>query len=295
VGPHELAAATLGQWTWDPLVIAALVASASLYARGGRRLLRRRQDPPPLRRWEIAAFAAGWLTLLIALVSPLDALSDLLFSAHMAQHELLMVVAAPLLVLGRPLVAMLWALGPAARARLGRWSRARAWRAVWPRLSAGFTALVLHGLAVWLWHVPSWHQAALRSEGVHLVQHLSFFWTAALFWWAVAHGRYGRLGYGIAVVFVFATAVHTSVLGALLTFATRVWYPLYGERAHAGAAGALEDQQLAGLIMWVPAGALFIVIALGLFAAWLGESERRLGYSRLAAVARPVEGGGHEA
>jgi putative membrane protein len=287
---HPEAATVLGGWTWDPLVTAALATTALAYARGARRLAARAEGLPPLRRWEVAAFVGGWLALLVALVSPLDALSDLLFSAHMAQHELLMIVAAPLLVLGRPLVVFLWALPPRARVRLGGWSRARAWRAAWHGVSGPLAALLAHGLAVWIWHLPSWHEAALRSEGVHLIQHLSFFWTAALFWWAVVHGRYGRIGYGVAVVFVFATAVHTSVLGALITFATRVWYPLYGDRARAWGIVPIEDQQLAGLIMWVPAGALLMVIGLGLFAAWLGESERRLRYSSAARLAPPPAG-----
>ena len=285
---HLSARTVLGWWTWDPLVAAALALAAALYARGARRLTTRAESLAALRWWEIAAFVGGWLALFVALVSPLDALSDLLFSAHMAQHELLMIVAAPLLVLGRPFVVALWALPGAARARVGAWTRARAWRAAWRGISGPLFALLAHGFAVWVWHLPSWHQAALRSEGVHLVQHLCFFWTAALFWWAVVHGRYGRIGYGIAVVFVFATALHTSVLGALLTFATRVWYPLYGERARAWGLTPLEDQQLAGLIMWVPAGVLFMVIGLALFAAWLGESERRLRYSRVPALGAPA-------
>jgi cytochrome c oxidase assembly factor CtaG len=289
---HHLDAATvLGWWTWDPLVMGVLAATALAYARGTRALAARAGLLPPLRGWERTAFAAGWLALFAALVSPLDALADLLFSAHMAQHELLMIVAAPLLVLGRPLVAFLWALPRRARARAGRWSRARGWRAAWRGLSGPLAALIAHGAAVWAWHLPSWHEAALRSEGVHLVQHLCFFWTAALFWWAVAHGRYGRAGYGVAVVFVFATALHTSVLGALLTFATRVWYPLYAERARTWGVVPIDDQRLAGLIMWVPGGALFMVIGLALFAAWLGESERRVGYSRVAALPPPLSGG----
>jgi cytochrome c oxidase assembly factor CtaG len=293
--PHHLDAVTvLGWWTYDPLVTAVLAVSGVLYARGARALARRADGLPALRRWEVAAFAAGWLALFVALVSPLDALSDLLFSAHMAQHELLMVVAAPLLVLGRPLVAMLWALPARARARVGALVRQAAWRRAWHSVSGPLAALLVHGVAVWVWHVPSWYEAALRNEGVHLVQHLCFFWTAALFWWAVVHGRYGRIGYGVAVLFVFATAVHTSVLGALLTFATRLWYPLYGERGRAWGIVPLEDQQLAGLIMWVPAGALLMVIGLALFAAWLGESERRLGYTRVATLTVPARRGPDE-
>jgi cytochrome c2 len=124
---------------------------------------------------------------------------------------------------------------------------------------------------LWAWHLPVAFEWALHDSNVHAMQHLMFFITAALFWWAIIHGRYGRLGYGMAVFFVFATAMHTALLGVLLTYATHLWYPTYAHTAP----HALEDQQLAGLIMWIPAGVIFTLIALALFAAWLGESERR--------------------
>jgi putative membrane protein len=112
---------------------------------------------------------------------------------------------------------------------------------------------------------------------VHAVQHLCFFGTAALFWWGIAHGRYGRTGYGAAVVYVFATALHSGLLGALLTVSPRVWYVPY-LTTHVGGLAPLEDQQLAGLVMWVPAGLLLTGGGLVLFAAWLRESDRRTRY-----------------
>jgi putative membrane protein len=144
----------------------------------------------------------------------------------------------------------------------------------WRGLTAPVAVLLLHGAVVWIWHLPALFEWALRDEGVHAFQHLCFFWTAALFWWAVVHGRYGPLGYGVAVVFVFVTAVHTSVLGAILTFAPGIWYPTYASIAAARGTSALDDQRLAGLLMWVPSGALFILFGLALFAAWLGAAER---------------------
>jgi putative membrane protein len=110
---------------------------------------------------------------------------------------------------------------------------------------------------------------------VHAVQHAGFFFTAALFFWSLLHGRYGRVGYGASACFVFLTAAHTGLLGALLTVAGSLWYPIQQERGLPYGICALEDQQLAGLIMWVPAGAILVIIGLALFAAWLGESERR--------------------
>ncbi|HUP49709.1 MAG TPA: cytochrome c oxidase assembly protein, partial [Thermoanaerobaculia bacterium] len=89
------------------------------------------------------------------------------------------------------------------------------------------------------------------------------------------HGRYGRLGYGMAVLFVFGTALYSGALGALITLAPRLWYPIYGSRTAALDIDPMTDQQLAGLIMWIPAGTILIIVALALFAAWLGAMERR--------------------
>lgn len=260
--------------SWDAAIAAALFAAAVLYAAAVSRVWRAAGVGRGTRWREVACVAAGWLALIVALVSPLDALSDVLFAAHMTQHELLMLVAAPLIVLGRPLVTMLWLLPPATRQRVRHVQRPSVMR-VWLWLTAPVTVLLIHGVVVWIWHVPVLFEAALASEGVHALQHLLFFWSAALFWWALVHGRYGRLGYGISVIFVFATAMHTGVLGALLTFSPHVWYPSYAASAASYEGGALADQQLAGLLMWIPAGAVFLVIGLALFGAWIGEAGRR--------------------
>jgi putative membrane protein len=288
-GGHLTASEVLRWWSWDPFVILGLALSAALYASGLRRLWRRAGVDQGIRRWEAACFAAGWLFLLVALVSPLDALGGILFSAHMAQHEVLMLLAAPLTVLGRPLLVFLWALPPPARERVGRWTQRPAVAAVWRAVTGPLTVWVVHGAALWIWHLPALYQATLESELVHAVQHLSFFGSAALFWWALIHGRYGRMGYGVSVLYVFTTAVHSGVLGALLTFAPRLWYPIYEERTSRWGLSALEDQQLAGLLMWVPAGVVFILLGLALFAAWLGEAERRVAHTRSERLVKALE------
>ena len=110
--------------------------------------------------------------------------------------------------------------------------------------------------------------------------------TAALFWWGMVHGRYGRAGYGVGVLYVFLTALHSTVLGALLTVAPNPWYGAYARATHGPHTDALGDQQLAGLIMWVPSGVIFIVVGLALFAAWLGEAERRARAGSVTAARR---------
>ncbi|HEX3529969.1 MAG TPA: cytochrome c oxidase assembly protein [Thermoanaerobaculia bacterium] len=288
-GHHLEAESVLSWWTWEPFTVLLLAISGALYATGLIRLWRRAGVGQGIRRWQAFCFAAGWLALIAALLSPVDALGGILFSAHMVQHELLILVAAPLLVLGRPLAPFLWALPGSARETAGRWSQSPAFAAGWRLLTAPFTVFILHGLALWIWHLPSLYQATLDNELIHALQHLSFFLSSVLFGWSLLHGRFGRLGYGAAVLYVFLTSLHSGLLGALLTFAPRLWYPIYAARTSRWGLSPLEDQQLAGLIMWIPAGVLFIVLGLGLFAAWLGEAERRVAHTRSETLIRALE------
>jgi putative membrane protein len=273
LGPHQL----WGAWSWEPGIVLPLALGAGLYAVGLRALWRAAGPGRGIRKRDAAAFALGWATLALALLSPLHRLGEALFSAHMVQHELLMALAAPLLVLGRPLVPFVWGLPPGWRRTLGRWTGGDRFRGVWATLTHPVTAWSLHAAAIWIWHVPSLYEASLRSEAVHALQHASFLGTALLFWWSVLEGRrHGRLGWPGAVIALFTTAVHTSILGALLTFSTRLWYPLYGATSAAWGLTPLEDQQLAGLIMWVPGGLAYLVAALALMASWLAEPKHAL-------------------
>lgn len=257
-------------WKPDALMATTLAITGVWYLAG---LARSRHGTAigAVRSWEAAAFAVGWLTLVAALLSPIATASELLFSVHMTQHELLMLVAAPLLMLGRPVVPFLWALP--VRWRRGLKSR-HTIAAVWRHATAPLAVFAIHAIALWIWHLPALYQAAVLDDGIHALQHLSFTGSACLFWWGLLRGRYGRLGYGAAVFYVFATAVHSGGLGALMTLSRSPWYALYVERARPGF-DPLEDQQLAGLIMWIPSGVVMTLFGLAIFAAWLGESERR--------------------
>jgi putative membrane protein len=267
LAPHDLWTA----WSWEPLVVASLMLSAWLYFRGLRALWRSAGRGRGIRAWEAAAFALGWLFLAIALISPLHRLGGVLFAAHMVQHELLMVVAAPLLVLGRPIVPCLWGVPISWRRLAGTVSAAGTVRGAWQLLTRPSVAWTVHAFAIWLWHAPAWYQATLESEAVHTLQHVSFLGTALLFWWALLRGREGRPGRPAAVIYLFTTAIHTSLLGVLLLFSERLWYPLYDATTAAWGLTALEDQQLAGAIMWVPAGLAYLFASLGLAATWLRE------------------------
>jgi putative membrane protein len=269
---HDLART----WAFEPVVVAGLAASGLLYAVGVRRLWREAETGRGVRRWEVCAFAGGWLSLFVALVSPLHPWGRVLFSAHMTQHEILMLVAAPLVVLGRPLVAFLWALPIRWARAFGNWAKTAWWQEFWRALTNPFVAWALHAVALWVWHVPALFQATLRSEWVHTAQHLSFLLSALLFWWALIHGRRGLMGYGAGVLYMFTTMVHSGLLGALITFAGTPWYPAYNGLTASWGLTPLEDQQLGGMIMWIPAGLVYIVAGLALFAGWLRESDATL-------------------
>ena len=264
------------RWTFDPVVVASLLLAGALYAAGAARQRRAAGRGRGIRTAQLLCFAGAWISLVLALVSPMAAVSDLLFSVHMTQHEVLMLIAAPLLVLARPLAVFAWALPEAWRPVVGRFTRRPAVAASWRTLTGPVTVWILHGASLWVWHLPALFQAAVADDGVHAWMHVTFLFTAALFWWALVHGRYGRLGYGVGVLYVFTTGLHSTLLGALLTLAPRPWYAIYGARAAALGHDPLEDQQLGGLLMWVPFGIVFLVIGLALFAAWLGEARRRV-------------------
>lgn len=253
--------------TLDPWVLAGLASAILLYGLGVSRLWRRGIGYG-VRVWQVCAYTGGIVALVAALVWPLDGLSEHSLAAHMVQHMLLVGVAPPLLVIGLPVRA--FAAWAPARALL-RVLRTRAWQ----RVTRPSTAFVLHSAVLWVWHVPAPFQAALQHAGAHALEHASFLVSAVIFWWALlAAGRAHSNGYGISALLTLAMIMHTGVLGALLTFASHPLYPVYGEAGWLGLS-PLEDQQLAGLIMWVPGGLLYLGLGLALAQAWLRLAQRR--------------------
>jgi putative membrane protein len=174
------------------------------------------------------------------------------------QHLLLVIVAAPLLVLGEPQYVLLWLLRVDGRRSVARWwRRAYAFRAIWSAVSRPAIAWLLHVGALWAWHVPRLYDAALRDERIHVVEHLTFLLTALLFWW-VALDRH-RLRLGVATFYLFAAGLQGTLLGALLTIARHPWYVAHYTTTQNWGLTSMEDQQLAGLIMWIPAGLVYLV------------------------------------
>lgn len=269
---HEVAADGDRAPAW---VVVSMAVSLALYAIGAWRL--RNRAGRSRREWAVrgAAFAGGWLALAAALLSPLDRLGVQLFSVHMLQHELLMVLAAPLLVVAQPLGVWAWALAPSLRRGAGALLHAPPWRAAWRVLQWPALAWALQAIALWGWHVPALFELALHDSGWHTLQHTSFFATALLYWWTVLGAR-TREKQGVAIASLFTTMMHSGALGALIVLSPRLWYPAYAERAPLYGLSALEDQQLGGLLMWIPAGFAYFAVGLLLALRWSGLAPRRV-------------------
>lgn len=265
VQPHDLWSA----WSFDPGVVMPLALCAFLYYLG---IYRSKVIPGR----QIVAFTAGLLSLGVALVSPLHALGEALFSAHMIQHEILMLISAPLLVVGRPLVPFLWALPISWRRGIGKAVKANPVRSIWRAITYPLVAWGIELVVLWVWHAPVLFERTLTSELVHAAQHTSFLVASLLFWWAVFQGGERRMAYGMSVIYIFTTAVHSTILGALLTLSPNLWYSGYADTTGAWGLTPLQDQQIGGLIMWVPAGTVYLMAALWLFSLWLDESGFRM-------------------
>jgi putative membrane protein len=258
-------------WTFDAWVTVPLALSALWYAVGWWKLHQRATHAS--HRAGATFFSVGWLVLAAALVTPLHAAGERSFAAHMLEHELLMLAAAPLLVLSRPLGVALWAFPPRVRQGLAAGCSAM-FGAAWRGLTAPVVATLVQAAVLWLWHAPHLFDLALANDGWHVVQHLCFLISALLFWWAVLHGR-GVQRTGIAVGCLFFTATVSGALGALMAFSNSPWYAGYAASGlDAFGLTPAEDQQLAGVLMWVPGGLVHAAAGLALLARRLREGDR---------------------
>lgn len=265
----------------EPSIAISLAAAALLYGAGVRAVWRRAGRGHGVSVQQAALFAAGIATLALALLSPLDTIADELFTAHMVQHMVLIAVAPPLLVLGAPAVAFSWAVPRGVRMRAHHWWRQatvtrETTAAIGATLLSPWVVWIPHAIAIWAWHSPALYQRALENEGVHALEHLCFIGTALPLWSAVLkpHGA-RREGYAAGILVLLATAMHSGALGALLVFARTAWYPAQAAGAAAWGLTPLEDQQLAGLIMWIPGGFIYLVASSWLFLGWIGDGEKR--------------------
>jgi putative copper resistance protein D len=254
----------------QPQLLGPLVAAAALYGWAVHRV-RARRGPGAVPAVRIACFAAALATLLVALVSPLDAWSDELLSAHMVQHLLLTLVAPPLLLLGRPITLALGSTSGRARAVVAGAGRSRVWHALTSPL-VGFTVF---GAMLWVSHFSGLYELTLTHEWIHALEHLGYLGAGLLFWWPVVARDPGaeRLSSPARVLYVFLPMPVMSLLGLAITSADRVLYPHYAIVAPSASA-ALADQRLAGTIMWV-SGMFVGVVTLSLVLVdWMIRDER---------------------
>ncbi len=274
--------AYLTDWTIEPAIVVSLVLAAALYWLGVR-YSRRAGLARRLTWWRSACFAAGLLVIFFALDGPMDSAADMWLTAHMVQHELLVMIAAPLLLLGAPLWPM-WRAVPleARRVSLGwvirvRWPR-RVAHAVSQALFGPIQAIVIFIVGFTIWHIPALYDAALTSDTAHAAEHVTFLAAALLFWAQVIPSRpiQPRLGYIGRTVFIAVAGLYSSVVGSAFMFSTAPYYPYYAALARpAGAPAALVDQHLAGTAMDIPGVLIFFVAITTLLWLWMREDERQ--------------------
>ena len=267
-------------WSFEPWALVPLFVSLALYLTGLARLWTRAENSVSAVRRGAGLFLAGWLVLAGATISPLHEGGEHSFTLHMLEHELIMLVAAPLMALSRPLGVMLWALPVGGRIGISSWARGGTIGWTWRRASAPLAATIIQIAIIWLWHAPFLFEQALRHDSWHIVQHVCFLFSALLFWWAMLFGRAGRAGYGLSAMCLFVTSVAEGALGALMTFSISPWYADYAAMGM-GLFGLTpeEDQQLAGLVMWIPGGMIHAGAALVLLVRWLDRGPAALSRS----------------
>ncbi|MBM6580744.1 cytochrome c oxidase assembly protein [Microvirga sp. BT689] len=248
-------------WHADPLITVPLTASCLLFIRG---VLHLRRDLGRLRPGfgirQIVCFSLGIMVLVIALLSPLEALSTTLLSAHMVQHILLIAAAPPLLVLGKPEVAWLWVLPAHWRRGLARHGPTRSVLSALSPCARPIPAALIHMATLWIWHSPLLFDAAVASDKLHWLEHVLFFGTAVLFWRAVVKAHSGREAAAAALIACFITLLQSGLLSALLSFAREALY--HAPDTLEWGLTALEDQQLAGAIMSLPMCAIYLAAGL---------------------------------
>ena len=261
LAPHDL----WSSWNLDPLLLLVLGAALVLHRRG------RVAATGTAGAWRARAFAVGVLVVCVAVLSPLDALSGALASAHMVQHILLMLVAAPLFAFSAPGSTLLRGAPPAVRRLPARLRRhlGPVYRLT-DLLRHPATALLLYLGTLWIWHSATLYGAALASEPIHALEHVTFLLAAVLFWRVVLSGRRGqRVPGGLGFLLVWGAAMGSVMLALLMTFAAQPWYAGYATTTGPWGLTHLADQQLAGVLMWVPAGAVHAGVAIALFGSWL--------------------------
>lgn len=274
-------------WTWwvpDPVGWTLLVVLGYLYAAGLRSWKHRSR---PVHRWQVISFYAGLSLLSLALVSPLDPLSDQMFFIHQIQHVLLRIAGPVLLLLGAPLTPVLRGLpGDIRMGAVRRVVSNPAARAIYQQLTHPVWVPVVFLGMLYFWQIPELHDPAVESIWVHYVMHFTMTASGVLFWWLIIDPKPHRssVHYGVRVLIMGLSVLPNTVLGAIVTFADSPLYQSYGPTRLWGI-DALDDQRWGGLIMWLTADMMTVVAAAILFSMWYAR-EQSGGYAGAHRTAR---------
>jgi cytochrome c oxidase assembly factor CtaG len=256
----------LTQWNPAPSIYIGVALLIVLYLYAVGPLRKRYQLADAVKRGQVIFFVVGMLVMFVALASPLDELGDeYLFSAHMVQHLLITLVAPPLLLLGTPG----WLLQPLLRKRV--------LLRIGKVLTHPFVAFFLFNINFWLWHAPPLYNETLANENVHIFEHMLFIVTAVIYWWPILSPveELPRLSLGGQVLYLFLSGMPSVALGAGLTFIPPLYSPYIQQPIRAWGISPATDQQLGGLIMWVPVNIIVIVIVSILFIRWMQAQDEK--------------------
>ena len=255
----------LTQWNLEPSIIIGTVLITGLYLYAIGPLRKRRFPDEPIITGQTIAFLSGMLIMFLALVSPLDELGDsYLFSAHMVQHLCLTIIGPPLLLLGTPE----WMVKPALSNKV-IFQVAKV-------LTYPVVAFALFNVDFWLWHAPPLYNATLENQNIHILEHLTFIIFGLCYWWPIFSPSKDlpRLSFGGQILYLFLSSMPSVLLGAGLTFSSPLYAP-YIVAPRIWGISAATDQQLGGLIMWVPVSIFYIVIMSVLFIRWMLQQEAK--------------------
>ncbi len=264
----ETPSLSLLTWRFDPVLTPLLLMTAAIYLLACRAAERAGRPVPS--RWQVLAFLGGLASLALALTGPLDQYNGVLFSIHMTQHLVLILAAAPLLLLGRPVQVMLRGLPPRFTRAIARNSAGRSsLRRVLTALTHPVSVVLIFNGAFVFWHLPRFYQAAVRNDVIHEVEHAAFLGTALLFWWVLIDPvpRHHRLSTSAAALVLFATWMASDLICATITLSQDLIYPIYADTPKPWGLTAYRDQRIGGTIMWVVSAIYYAVVLIGFLAA----------------------------
>jgi putative membrane protein len=257
----------------DLVLLVLLALAAAMFFIGWRTMIAKSASDTIIDIRRVVAFFLAGIAMLGAVM--LHGPSSELAWVHMTQHMLIMMVAAPLLAFSRPAFVMIWSLPESPRKALNTLMRGLH-RPLTPLAAFVFQPVLiwlLYALILWVWHWPRFYGAALENRWLHELQHFAFFIGSYLFAKVLLDPVFKRhMSRGVAIIYLFTTSLHASLLGFFMTVATQPWYEEYASTARLRGFSPLEDQQLAGGIMWMPACLTYLVLAVYVFLGWLRES-----------------------